>query len=674
MKKLSLLAFAAAGLLITACSTSDAVSEVQDPITLDGKGQGFLSVNVNLPVRSSGFTRVDAEGKGDWQESTRLNDGDPNEYKVDDVLLVIFGGETEATATVQQLWTPNNLGTWGDVEDSPNQVTTRNKYVVKLEDDISGPYWVLAVINSHNLIKASSTAGKIEVNGTEVAFENCTLAKLQEAKVAADNGNGTTPFMNNTTAQDGFFMTNAVFSNQQGGHTNSDVKALVLAPVATIYESESAADAATAAPSADIYVERGLAKVTVSSSSLQFDSSVKTATGTAISTTPSLTGWVLDNTNKSSFLVRNFITDQASRAAQWGMFSRGTNAGIEKFRFVGYSNVDVPSAGNTSTTPAVYTQSTYRTYWSPDPNYAVTYSAGNFYEPATKTFPTDASKPQYCFENTFDVDHQNYKNTTRVVAKVKLNGGTTFYTLGSDRKTLYQEDDVRKALAARIINDQRFKDWATEKGYSVTEANFKSISFVDEATVAGTIHVDDITFASDPSGEGASFKTLDLTTAATVLSDAISAIGRVQQYPSGDTYYAIRIKHFGDDLTPWGWNGESEPTAEDNTDALKIAKIYPAGNETVGTADENYLGRYGVLRNNWYELSLDKILKIGHPIVPWLNPENSPKDPEDPTKPDPDNPNPEDPDHPDDSLDDSYISARINILSWAKRPQGVVLK
>lgn len=658
MKKLSIMAIAVAGLLTAACSTNDALSDAQAPVTFDGKGQGFLSVNVNLPVRTSGSTR------GDWEESTRLDDGTNNEYKVDDVLLVIFGGSTEADATVQQLWSPISVGDWGDVSDNPNQVTTRNKYVVKLEDGVSGPYWVLAVINAHNLIMTGTQPNTIRVNGNEIAFANCKLANLQAAMVSVNDNK--TPFMNNTDAQDGFFMTNAVFSNQKGGETNSDVKALVLAPVSTIYESETEAEAANAIPSADIYVERGLAKVTVTAN-LSFDGSVKSASGTLA--TPSLTSWVLDNTNKSSFIVRNFVTDQASRAAQWGFYNRSTNAGIEKFRFVGYSNVDVPAAGNDQTSGSAVTTSTYRTYWSPDPNYSVAYNAANFYEPKDKIYPADPSKPQYCFENTFDVAHQSYENTTRVVAKITLNGGTTFYTLGTDRKTLYQQDDVCKAFAARIINDDRFKTWATTNGYTVTENNFKSVSFEDDATVAGTIKVSDIIFSpGDATGAETSFKALTGFDASDVLNTAITNIGRIQQYPSGVTYYAIRIKHFGDDLTPWGWNGEQEPIASDDTDEKKIAKIYPNGGN--GTADENYLGRYGVLRNNWYELSLDKILKIGHPIVPWLNPDNNPN----PDPDNPDNPNPEDPDHPDDSLDDSYISARINILSWAKRPQGVILK
>ncbi|MBR4480572.1 MAG: Mfa1 fimbrilin C-terminal domain-containing protein [Prevotella sp.] len=661
MKKLSILALAAVGLLVGACSTKDIVEDVQNPNTLDGKGEGFLSVNVNLPVKTTGSTRV-TDGEGDWTEKygtlTRLDDGTENEYEVEDLLLIIFGGDTEEDAVVKQVWSPTTVEDWNEVNDDPNQVTTRKKYVVKLEKGITGPYWVLAVVNAHGIITKNDNYS-IKINGT--AKENCKLKDLQEAKVTANTATGLTPFMNNNDDVDGFFMTNAVFSDQQGGHTNENVKALVLAPVSNIYESESAADAANAAPSADIYVERGLAKVTVTAS-LSFDNSVKEATSTATLKAPSLSGWVLDNTNMSSFVVRNAPGDE-TRAAEWGFYSRSQNAGRDKFRFVGYNNVDASSP--------IYTESAYRTYWSPDPNYATGYKKTDFFEPANKTFAVgeDIDNPQYCFENTFDVANQSYKNTTRVVAKVTLNNGTIFYTIGGDRKTLYQLDDVRKAIAARIMLNENFKTWVNTPGNvtgTVTAANFGDITFNKANTAAGTVKVTDIQFKKTADGTMASFKTTVGETGETILNDALNYVGRIQQYPSGVTYYAIRIKHFGDDLTPWGWNGEQEPTAEDITDAQKIAKIYPAGNATVGTSSENYLGRYGVLRNNWYELSLGKILKIGHPIVPWLNPDNNPNDP--------DNPNPEDPDHPDDSLDDSYISARINILSWAKRPQSVILK
>jgi hypothetical protein len=71
--------------------------------------------------------------------------------------------------------------------------------------------------------------------------------------------------------------------------------------------------------------------------------------------------------------------------------------------------------------------------------------------------------------------------------------------------------------------------------------------------------------------------------------------------------------------------------------------------EPYGTNNEKYLGRYGVLRNNWYELSVNKVTGLGYPDVPEVKP----------TLPDDEN--------------DQYISVSVKILSWAKRSDTVVL-
>ena len=105
-------------------------------------------------------------------------------------------------------------------------------------------------------------------------------------------------------------------------------------------------------------------------------------------------------------------------------------------------------------------------------------------------------------------------------------------------------------------------------------------------------------------------------------------------------------------MTPWNTTEydstkPTEPTNEDNTDADRTQKIYP-GSSSV--QDNNYLGRYGMVRNNWYVLQIGEILRIGEATVPDLTT------------------------HPDDELEDMWIKARINILSWAKRPQNWNLK
>lgn len=631
MKKLSYLALAAVGLLLGACSSSDVVEESQVPSTLDGKGKGFLNVSVNLPTQPQVSTRA-------WTESEQLDDGLATEYAVQNVLLVIFGGADEASATVQQVESPE-AGTWNKIGTTTDQVTTRKNYVVQLNEGVTGPFYALAVINGNGIIDKDGAAG-LKVNGT-TSIPNCKISDLQAAisQAAAD---GNHKFINSAGY---FFMTNAVLSEAKGGTSAvNTAKGFILAPVTNIFDSQSEAEANDDHPSADIYVERGVAKVTLSAS-LSFDGSVKAKTGTLA--TPSLSGWVLDNTNKSSYIVRQTPTDVWG----WGLASNSSSAGTDKFRFVGYNGVD-------QTSPTV--TEAYRTYWCLDPNYAIAYNKDNFYEPATKTYPADATAPQYCYENTFDVAHQSYQNTTRAVVKLDLNGGADFYTLGADRKTLYTETDTKNAVIARLIMDANFQKWFAAKSTETLDAScIKSVTW-NNNTKAGVITVSEITILGSKLTAGSD---VDLTSIDEVIggvtikgtaikTDIASLYGTIKRYVKGATYYSIRIKHFGDDLTPWGWNGEQEST---------IDKIYPATDR-----DANYLGRYGMVRNNWYEIKLAKILKVGSPVVPKIDPTNP--------DPDPDDPDPEDPEHPDDSLDDSFINARINILSWAKRTQKWDLK
>lgn len=98
----------------------------------------------------------------------------------------------------------------------------------------------------------------------------------------------------------------------------------------------------------------------------------------------------------------------------------------------------------------------------------------------------------------------------------------------------------------------------------------------------------------------------------------------ISTYANGESYYIARIKHFGDALTPW-------KSGAYGTDNLK------------------YLGRYGMLRNNWYELNVQSVSGPGYPDVPDVKP-NTPDD-----------------------EDDKYIKVSVKILKWAKRSQNVDL-
>lgn len=114
-----------------------------------------------------------------------------------------------------------------------------------------------------------------------------------------------------------------------------------------------------------------------------------------------------------------------------------------------------------------------------------------------------------------------------------------------------------------------------------------------------------------------------------VASDYLKSIdrrmGAIKYFKAGESYYKALIKHFGDDLTPYAISGEQ--------------KIY---------TEAKHLGRYGVLRNNWYELSVTSVSSPGDPeITPIEDEWDDPKE--------------------------AFVKIQVNILSWAKRQQNVDL-
>ncbi len=115
------------------------------------------------------------------------------------------------------------------------------------------------------------------------------------------------------------------------------------------------------------------------------------------------------------------------------------------------------------------------------------------------------------------------------------------------------------------------------------------------------------------------------------LSDAQATVilkkySTINFYKDGRTYYyATLIKHFGEEYTP--------------ASGINSVNDY---------SDDEHLGRYGVLRNNWYELLINSVSGPGEPEIPVI--------PEEPA----------DKEH-------RYINCEINVLSWAKRSQGVDL-
>ena len=607
MKKLSFLVLAIAGMLFAACSSDkDAVGGGEPNPVLTGNN-GYFKVNLNLPTQVVGSMR-------DWNESTNLSDGLTKEYDVSSVLLLIFEGTSESAATLKQVISPTAVTPDPDAGDTPNQITAVKEYVAKLDNAPTSNLYALAVINGTGIIEAGTTNTAVKINGGADA----SGIKLADLQVATSNA---------MITSEKFFMTNAVLSTKVGGTTDPTAapELQILAPVKSefIYETEAAAQSGTAAT--DIYVERGVAKVTVNNS---LTTSLKMKGGSTATFT--FGGWTLDNTENNSYIVR-----KVPATFTWNLKTKSAAVTVDPYRFIGGNAVD-----------KLYgTAKLYRTYWAEDPEYTTT--AANKTTTTTPTFFTTVGdeNPQYCHENTFPVAQQTHQNTTRVVVKVNLSGAD-FYTIGADRKTLYTPDDVKNLVVTDLMDQSAFATWWATQSTGTLTATDLTVTF--SSTNAGVVTVTDITVDKTKCDKTSPSTDPSINTALpAVITTLNTRLARVEYFKGGDTYYVIRVKHFGDDLTPWNsseWKDGYKPATGN------VAAIYPDADDS--RQIPNYLGRYGMVRNNWYDINLGEIVKVGSSTVPVL-----PGD-----------------DTPDDELDELYIKARINILSWAKRVQNWNLK
>ena len=637
MKKLIFPAVAALTLGLASCS-SDEVNPG------NGGGQpsfaqgGYAKVAINLPSRS-GSNR----GNNDDFE-----DGLASEYKVNTAKLILFSGDSEANATFHSAY-KINVAMEGVNDDTPNQITSTTKIVQKVNDNgnVEGKnLYALVVLNDNDLLSVSDDH-KLSLQGSVTHTGNFTgnLDALQTEIVSATEHYG------KIFTDKGFLMTNAPLSVVKGGATteptrpavtptNTDtriVKTLVNFTGA-VYKTEAEAQSK---PATEIFVERAVGKVTLTAKTGQ---SLK-ATDLVYDGTPGtkptweVKAWDLDVTNKSSYLVRN-----TKDSYDWHTLK---SKNVNNYRFIGENEVKTGCG--------------YRTYWAIDPNYGAlntetpAYSFRNTlfnYLSSTATIAGElgSDHPKYCFENTFDVAHQKQQETTRAIVKVKIGNGT-FYTINGDKSHLYTETTRNARLVSTIVNEPKVVEWVSTKGGFKTTAADKGVT-IDNATGftknadtnALTLEKFKVTSADGTEKEFAVGDILDMTkpeNTGKTLNDALG-LGTILEYTGGYAYYPIRIKHFGAELTPW--NTETSAPGDDPTPQ----NVYPVGSGS--DQANNYLGRYGVLRNNWYDLEVTGITALGEPVVPSVDK--------------------------DDSADDelyNYIAVRINVLSWAKRQQKVEL-
>lgn len=609
MKKIYLPLALAATLALGACSSDNVVDNGgSKPIDLS-KG-GFVKMSLNLPTDNNRGSRATHD----------LDDGLANEYGIKNAYLVLFEGEnkkSENEATFRGAYELENsdFKDFEAVGDNPNHVTITKRiaFANDTKPQTGNKLYALVVLNNNGLFTVDANH-KLTFNTPNVSAKDYVSASnfINFSKaLASTSTDGTTPFASNV-ATNGIFMTNAPLCTKPGGKTDpTDAEVKTLADVTNnIYTTEAEAKSK---PAAEIYVERAVAKVTVQ------DKNDKLVANQNISY--KLYNWAVDNTNRNSYIVRQYDKN-------WNKLYSDKAADANKYRFVW----DTPVNPNANV-------KLYRTAFAQDPEYATTTANADKYNRiASNTSMSTAfgnstefgnDHPQYCNENTFQVTAQNQDQTTRVVLGVKLSapGTTTYdadlYTINGNKEVVYTEATLAERLKNILLNDPAVKTWTkTHTTYSF------DITFNN--TTAGVTTIDKATFKDNTAPDE------KLESFTTNLNNALPNIVR---YKGGVAYYAVRIKHFGDtEGTPWNVEGQGI-TAGDNS------KIYNTSNSD---SENWFLGRYGVVRNNWYDISVKTIQTLGDATIPAFS------------------------NTPDDVLE-NYISVSINVLSWSKHTQDAEL-
>lgn len=584
--------------MTASCSSNEDLGTAGTGTGTNEAGVGYATFTINLPSVSG--TRAADAGGADMKEGTE------DEYAVKSATALIFqqyGSDEGSYKFVESVDLPTAAADWTD-DTKDGITTTSKKLVAKLTNvDTKNQYYVLVLLNNN------------KTDGVKVALPTVGQSYNEwNSKILTPSVPDLTPLVTDLAASGDFYMANAPLNGTASPTT------LVNIDKENIYPTKEKAEKGTSA--ATVYVERGVAKMTVVDPGTI---TVKDKANPTVTTNSEVTfsNWALDITNKKTYAVHNIDGLSVDYDKIWNTDPSN--------RFIGTNN---------------------RVYWGKDPNYNLAElntaddandkkreKEFNFITATSeinKDFTKgDIIKPVYCLENTFNLENMYQGQTTRVIFKAKYapkdadskslaEKDGTFYTIGN-MTTILNEDKLKKALddAANLVLPSGYKvDYKNLKKEGSHVITLEDI--VDDA--AGTTHLDGATSYSIGTVTKTGDKIVEeINTKLGLKAGRPEEMIGINTYLEGATYYIARVKHFGDDKTPW-----SSGSAYDGHNDL-------------------YLGRYGMLRNNWYELTVGNVYGPGYPGVP----------PVDPTLPDDEN--------------EKYLSVSVKILSWAKRSQSVDL-
>lgn len=594
----------AAGMLMTACSSDKEVAENQ--VTniadkFDARGEAKVSFLISTATSNS-MTRAGGENS----ENDNYVVGDANEYAINDATLVLFqgsAGEAGSKFVGAYALTASSLGIHDTDVSDLYTATISNAGISK---EAGNKLYALVMANAKANGVLAETSGTWTLNGTELS-KSMTFSAFQKTELADTKlGNQT----------NGMLMSNAPLSemNDTKSATAPEAKEVHILVEVTGTNIATTESSASANP-VRVYIERAAAKVQV-------------VLGTTVTSPVSGTitsgdlKWITDNKEATFYTVR--VPGEESG-----------NSSVESYRTYTNENLgtDVYSYRFFSALKESNRSDDYRMYWAIDPNYnynnidAAASPVGAIATAANVTKAAGETEYEYITENTFNEYGLRQDRTTRVLLSIKFNGGNDFFTVnGADGiftlGSCTDEGTLAKKLLEYVVNLATVKTWAT------TNSKDLSLITVEVTAPANAGELATVSLKYDGSADA------DLTAAAGDVANNMNAIC----YKNGLAYYQARIKHFGDTHTPLG-------TLNGSTYTDIYGDPAASGSKTA----KNFLGRYSVVRNNWYILRVTAVKKIGSATIP--QPDTTPDD-----------------------ENNQYITTEIYVNKWAQRTQDVELE
>ncbi|MCD8266213.1 MAG: Mfa1 fimbrilin C-terminal domain-containing protein [Prevotellaceae bacterium] len=648
---------ALAALALGACSDNGVV-DVASNSSASGGSMGYVRLAINLPTQTS------TKGANDV-----FDDGTADEYAVNDITLLLFSGSSEDDATYYAQYTLDN-GTLKNYETTTDQITSKYAVTQKIDRPenatASDTIYALVLLNAGT--ESTDMLSKLTLTVGETTIVKLSQQQLTNIKAS------------DIISSKGFYMCNAPLYTAKGGYTDpdpNDVKndqefTLVKIEPDNIYDTE---DEALENPASNIYVERAVAKVTVDVADNFVASSTSLAVNNSRVKSAEVKAFTLDLTNETMYPVREvqfaadvysyhsgLYDDLSYDPSDWPYLLES-----DKYRMVGGAEVGAD---------------VWRIYWGRDPNYGKsaytedsdgnrTYTNMNYlygedpYASGDMTDLKDNSgdqNPEYCLDNTFAPEYMNKAETTRAIIAVAITlqdddgndlSDNSFYVINDERSYIKTLAEVQAYVKKVIQSDEYYQEaeklWTNGDDDLIDQI---SVSINETTSTKNATIV--LSFGSEISStdnwtDGKVPDVFsDTSNEYSALMETITSNCEVDYYLNGIAYYPVEIKHFGDESTPWSApmvSGHTDDTKD--TETNKALTSYPS--TLFGTSRENnWMGRYGVLRNNWYNIIISDVTEVGTPTVPEAY------------------------DEPDDPLQ-SWLYTEINLLAWAKRQQSVSL-